>query len=180
MAEFLNRHQVPLRIRLAKPARHGAVLGKRPVQLETHHGEEAGVGGCRLHQKPGEHAKRVRPIEVIRVDDREWPVQQGGGAEHGMAGAPRLLALGRHAVSWRHHLELLESVIRVDVPGKAPAETVPEVLLDLPADDEDKLAKTGPLGVEDGIVQYGLAGGADGLNLFQTAVTGADAGGQDD
>jgi len=175
--ELLHRHEVTLRVGLAKAARHRAVLRKRAVQLEAHHREPVGRRRPRRRQEPGEHAKRLRPIEIIRIDDRKRPVQQRRGAQNGMAGAPRFLASGRHAEPGRQHFKLLKSVIQADVPGKTAAETVPEVLLNLPADHKDKLAKTGPLRVEHGIIQHRLAGGTDRLNLLQTAITGTDAGG---
>ena len=95
-----------------------------------------------------------------------------------MTGAPRFLAVGGHVAPRRHHVECLEGVINIDVLREAAAEALTEVLLYLPANDEDELAKAGPLGVKHRVVQHGLAARADRLHLFQSAVTGANAGGQ--
>ena len=70
------------------------------------------------------------------------------------------------------------SKVRTDT-GPAPKE-VPKVLLKAPADDENELLEAGPLSVEDRVVKDRLAAGSDGLHLFQSAVAGADSGGQDD
>ena len=81
---------------------------------------------------------------------------------------------------WWNHIKLLEGVTHIDMPGEAAAEAVPEVLLNAPANNEDELAEAGSLRVEDSVIQDGLAARADRLHLFQSAVTGADAGGQHD
>ena len=95
-----------------------------------------------------------------------------------MAGAPRLLAVGGDVVPRRHHVELLEGVINVDVLRKPAAKRLAEILLDLPANDENELAEAGPLRVKDRVIQDRLAARADGLHLFQSAVTAPDTGGQ--
>ena len=61
----------------------------------------------------------------------------------------------------RHHIERLEGVINVDVLRKMAAKELPEILLDLFANDEDEFAKAGPLRVKDRVVQYRLAARAD-------------------
>src|ERR1035437_2526905 len=95
-----------------------------------------------------------------------------------MAGAPRLLAArGDVAPGW-HHIEFLEGVVNVDVLRETAAEGFAEVLLDLSAADENDLAEAGPLGIENGVIQHRLAAWADGVHLFQSAVTGADSGRQ--
>src|ERR1035441_8449595 len=96
-----------------------------------------------------------------------------------MAGAARLGAVAGHVTPRRHHVELLEGVIDVDVPRETAAKGLPEILLDLPANDEDELSEAGLLRIKHRVVQNRLAARADGLHLFQSAVTGADASGQD-
>ncbi len=47
---------------------------------------------------------------------------------------------------------------------------------DVLADDEDELAEAGAKSVEDGVVDDGFAGGADGVDLLEAAVAAAHAG----
>ena len=95
-----------------------------------------------------------------------------------MTGAPRLLAVGVDVMSRRHHIQFLEDVIDVDVLRKPAAHRLAEIPVDLAANNENELAETGLLRVIDSEIQHSLAAGADGFHLFQSAVTGANAGGQ--
>src|ERR1035437_456917 len=95
-----------------------------------------------------------------------------------MAGTPGLRAVGRGVAPRRHHVKFLEGIIYVEVFGETAAEGFAKVVLYLPAEDEDELAKARPLRVIDRVVQDRLAARSDGVHLFQSAVAGADAGRQ--
>ena len=80
----------------------------------------------------------------------------------------------------RQHVQFLKGVVDVDVLRKPAAKRLAEILVDLRANNENELVEAGPFRVIDSEVQHSLAAGADGLHLFQSAVAGADAGGQND
>ena len=86
--------------------------------------------------------------------------------------------LGGKVAPRRHHVELLVGVINLDVLRKTAPKHLAEVLLNAPANDENKLPEAGPLRVENCVVKHRLAAGSDRFHLFQSAVAGADAGGQ--
>ena len=54
-----------------------------------------------------------------------------------------------------------------------------ELLLEVFTDNEHYFAESGAQCVENGVVHYGFAGGADAVKLFEAAVAATHAGGKD-
>ncbi len=128
----------------------------------------------------GQHSVGVAAVEIVRVDGRELFLDGVFRHQNRVRGAPRLGAAGGHGEAGRQFIEFLKSVIHLDAVFEARADNFAERLFDVVADDEHKLAEAGAQRVEDGIINDGFAAGADGINLFQTAVTAAHAGGENE
>ena len=161
---------------LADAARDGAEVGERVAEDEADHGVVGRAGG----KVTGELAVAVRAVEIVGVDGGEGLVDDAGGEKDGLGGSPGLGAAGGDGEAWGNVLERLEDVIDGDALFETRADGFAECLLDVFADDEDELAEAGAEGVVDGVVDDGFAGGADGVDLLETAVTAAHAGGENE
>jgi len=69
---------------------------------------------------------------------------------------------------------------RCRIGGRTGASDFLERLLEVAADDEDELAEPGAQRVVNRVVNDGFAGGADRINLFESAVSAAHAGGENE
>ena len=97
-----------------------------------------------------------------------------------MRGTPWFGSPSRGNESSGQVVELLESVDHGQFSFVARTNLVAEVFFDLPADEENHAVESGPDGVVHGIVEQGLAGGSDRVELFEPAITGAHTGGKNE
>ena len=179
LGQLLDVGQTAGGVGLADSAGDGAVFGKRVLEREADH-RVVGRAHVEVLQVTAEDRVGVLAVEVVGVDDGEGCVDGLAGAEDGVRRAPRLLASGRHGVSGRQLVDGLEGEADVDAAGELRGDTFAEILFEIRADDEDHLAEAGAQGVEDGIIEDGLAGRAHRVDLLQAAVTAAHAGGEDE
>ena len=97
-----------------------------------------------------------------------------------MACAPGLDAAFGNGVAIGQIIQLLKSVVYLQLLFQPGAHHFLEIFFNGVLDDKDDLFKAGAHGVVDGVVQNDLAVGADGIDLLQSAVTGTHAGGHND
>ena len=67
-------------------------------------------------------------------------------------------------------VECLKNGVDADAAGVFRGDLRGEGVGEVAADDEDDAAEAGADGVEDGVVEDGLAAGADGVELLEPAV----------
>ena len=133
-------------------------------------------GGEELPDLP----ERIRAIEVIRIDRGKRCSDRLARAPDGVCGAPWLGSPSRGNESSGQIVELLESVGHGQFSGVARTNFVTEVFFDFAADEENHAVESGPDGIVHGVVEEGLAGGSDGVELFESAIAGAHTGGEDE
>ena len=134
----------------------------------------------RLDEIGGEFREGVAAVEVVGIDHGEGLVDRLLGGEHGVGGAPRFHAALGNVEAGGQVVERLEGVFDRDMFVEAAADLRLEFLLEVAADDEDDLAEAGALGVEHRVVEHRLAVRAHGIDLFESAVAAAHAGGEDE
>ena len=156
------------------------MLGNGAAQVVANHGELIAVGlvGV-LAEIIIDGLESLGTVVVIRVDHSKGTIHHLAGGQNGMGGAEGLHAAFGNRIPLGQVGQFLKSVLHIDHLGKAVADGSLEGVLDLMLDDEDHGFKAGALGVIDGIVDDQLAVSAHGVDLFQTAVTAAHAGGHD-
>ena len=123
----------------------------------------------------------LRAVVVVGVDDRKRRVADGLlGHENGMGGAPGLDAALRHGKALGQLFQLLVGVADLE-PGAHGTGTdgLFKRLLNLVLDDKDDSLEPGAAGIVQAVVEDGLAGRADGVDLFESAVAAAHTGGHD-
>ncbi len=92
-------------------------------------------------QKLIDRAERRAAVEIVRVDDREWPVQHVPAAGNGLSRAPGLDASLRDLTARRDIRQLLIDVFDVEKPLHAVADALTEERLMLTLDNEDKITE---------------------------------------
>lgn len=156
----------------------GAVIGEGGVEAVANHGVEGPRGGGgSVFEEGGELGEGVAAVEVIGVDGAEGAGDGVASAPDGMGGAPGFGAVVGRAVGRGKVVEGLESVGDVDFSVEALADTLFEFWFEVFADEEDDAVKSGADGIEDGVIEEGFAGGADGFHLFEATESAAHAGG---
>ena len=135
---------------------------------------------------PHDGQRPVSPVLISRWVPRPdggangFPGTAGGHAATGVPGhavasaitsLPGLPLAGgcRPSQAGRKILELLECVVAVDVPLEAPADRAPEIVFDVPADDEDRALESCANRIEDRIVDEHLARRPDRFGLVVIA-----------
>ena len=175
------------RVVVADAAGYAAGLAERVVQLEAHDAEDALAARVRTAPVAGD-AEGLTAVEVVAVDDGEGLLDHAGGHQHGVGGAPGLLALGvdrqetgGDLVQLLGHEDKLQgaSVGALDVAVFA-RDRLLELLEEVFADDVNHFAETGLYGVVNGIIDNGFAVGAEAVHLLESAVTATHAGGEDE
>ena len=96
-----------------------------------------------------------------------------------MVGSPRLYAPFGTAEALGQCVEALEAQLCRHVTLILAQYFLAEILLKVFADDEDNLAESGLDGIVDRVVHYGLAVGAESVELLEPSVAAAHAGGQE-
>ena len=120
-------------------------------------------------------------IVVIGVDDGEGNVQGLAAGENSLTGSPGFFAVFRAGEAFRQVVHILEDIGNVGDLLHAVSDDSAEFFLDVFADDEDNLVKTGFQSVMDGIIHDDLPVGAYRSQLFDaSSETAADTGGHDD
>ncbi len=89
-----------------------------------------------------------------------------------MAGAPGFLSLRRQRETAEARVQLLVGIRRLDKAVELATDLLPERLLEIVPDDKDHFAESGANTVVNGIVDNGLAVGADRVDLLEPAVAG--------
>ena len=168
-------------VNLTDAAGDGAVLGECVSETEADH-REFGYAWVGDIEELGEAAEGVSAVEIVGVDDGEGAVHDATGAPDGVAGAPGFHAVRRRSEAGWEVVGLLKGVadFEAGVGGVARADAGAEGFLEVTADDEDDLGKAGLAGVVNGVVEDGLAAGAERVHLLEAAVAAAQAGGEDD
>ncbi len=161
----------------------GAVFGQGVAEREADHGvggHARGGGRGGGTEKVGELVEAIGAVEVVGVKHGERSGELRASAPESVAGAPRFYALDGGMVAGGEGVERLEGVVDGEGAGVARADGGAKLGLEVAADDKEHAVKSGPAGVVDGVIEHGLARGADGIDLFEAAVAGAHAGGEDD
>ena len=165
-------------VHFANAARHRAVLAQRVAQRETHQRIGGGIG-FDAAQKIRQHLIGLPAIEIIRIDHAERLPDGVFAHQHRVRRAPRFLALRRDLEARRQlRRHVLEDVVNRHPTLDVRFDLGAERLLDVAPDDEHDLAEAGADRVEDGVIDDDFAGGADGVNLLESAIAAADAGRQ--
>ena len=128
----------------------------------------------RFEEVGGRH-KGVAAIEVVGVDDGEGAVDEVGGREHSVGGAPGLDAAFRHGETGGQAVHLLVGIVEGNLSGYARSDGLGKVLLVLLLDDEHYLGKAGLHGVVDGEVHDDVLLRIQCGNLLHAAKAAAEA-----
>ena len=164
----------------ANTASHGAVLAQRLVQTVSGHGEMRRFGrGIHVGEEVAEVTERFRAVKVVGIDRGKRRIDGLARAPDRVGRAPWLGASGRRREAGRKIVELLESVADGDLSFVARADLRAKVFLDIAADEENHAVKSGPHGVMHRIIEEGFSAGPDGIQLLESAVAAAHAGGED-
>jgi len=122
-------------------------------------------------------------VIVVGVDDGKGTVDMVLCGQNGLTGAPGLAAaLGKGTGDLRQRLEAVGDLYTgLGTHGlNAVADDFPEVLFDVPADNEYDLLKACGDGIMDGVIHNNMAGLIHSCKLLDSgAVAAADAGGHD-
>ena len=148
---------------------------ERVLQDETGHAVRR-----RGFQVIGERGVGCRPVEVVRVDDRERRPHGLLAAEDGVSGAPRFFPPGGDAEAGRQAVEFLEHVRGVGGFLDGLADALAEGRFHRLADHEDDAAEARLQGVMDGIGDGGFSVRADRRQRLEPAIARAQSGGHDD
>ena len=165
----------------ADAAADTAIGADRVAQQEADHGPGVAVPVGVGAQVVVDELEALRAVVVVGVDDRKRRVADGLlGHENGMGGAPGLDAALRHGKALGQLFQLLVGVADLE-PGAHGTGTdgLFKRLLDLVLDDKDDGLEPGAAGIVQAVVEDGLAGRADGVDLFESAVAAAHTGGHD-
>ena len=156
-------------------ARYGAALTEGIATAVAHHGILALLP---LHaaEEVCQCLEALTTIEVVRIDHRKGLVDHLLTHHHGMVGTPGLSPLLGDLVGVGDLVHALEDQLYRDQPVVLGDDLLPKRLLEVPADDEDHLAKSCLDGVIDRVVHNGLPVGAETVDLLQTSIAGAHAG----
>ena len=118
-------------------------------------------------------------VVIVGVDDGEGGINELLGGKHGLTGAPGFgPSFGQGAGDVRQGLEAVAYLYTV---GKAErldpiADDLPEIFLDILADNKENLVKSCLDGVVDGVIHNNMAGSVyAGQLLDAAAVPAADA-----
>ena len=164
---------------LANAAIDGAVIGKGVDNLVT---DESEVSLVILRRIAGEEAGRlligIGTIEVVGIDNRKGAVDFIARGEDSVGGSPGFLASLGNGVARGKVVEFLVSVGDFDLTGELGPDGGLEGFGEVLADDENDLGESGADGVKNRVVQNGFAIGAHRVHLFQTTVTAAHTGGE--
>ena len=172
--------QESLLVHAAYAAGDGAVLRQRVGELVADH--EITGDSVVLQAGKGLVGGLVGlgAVVVVGVDDQEGRVDVLGAAQQRVAGAPGLHAALGDGKAVRQHVQLLVGVGHVHVLLDPLAYQALEVLLNLVLDEEDHALKARALCVVYAVIKDGLARGAHGVHLLQSAVARAHARREDD
>ena len=130
---------------------------------------------------------RIHAVIVVGIDNAEGLLDIGPRAQHGVGGAEGLGAPGRHGIERRQTGIVLHGIAdlhRLPVPGRQAgnavaaqrAHQVHHVVLD----DEYDLGEACPNSVVNGVFHEDFAAGAYPVNLFISAIAGAQPSRHDD
>ena len=97
-----------------------------------------------------------------------------------MRRAPGLFTASRDGETGGKLIDRLEGEADIDAPGELRGDSLAEVLFEVGPDDEDDFPEAGADGIEDRVVEDGLAGGSHRVDLFQAAVAASHAGSEDE
>jgi hypothetical protein len=179
LGEFLDVRQEALGVRLADAAGDRAVVRQGVLEREADH-RVGGVVVAERGEMTGQRRVGIAAVEVVGVDDGERRRDDVLGAEDGVGRAPRLFAAGGHGEPRWELIQRLEGEVDRDAAGELGGDALAEILLEVRTDDEDDLAEACADGVEDGVVEDGLAGRTHRVNLLEAAVAATHAGGEDE
>ena len=162
----------------ADAARHGAVLRESVAYAEAHHGVLALAAFGQVGQELPYNHEGVAVVEVVTVDYAERLFYHVLGHQYGVVGAPRLHPAFRAREALRQRVKALEAQLRRHMAFVFAEDFLAEVLLEVLSYYEHDFAEAGLHGVVDRVVHYSFAVRAQPVELFQSAVTAAHAGGQ--
>ena len=154
---------------------NGAVVGDGLAQLIADHAVVVLLAVLGIAQEVVHLPVGGLAVVVVGIDDGKGSIPNHIlGAEHSVAGAPGLGAVGRDGITGRNLVQLLIGV--ADLYGcvlQPGANGIHKVLLDGLLDDDDHRLKTGLMGIVDGVVQNRLSAAAHRVDLLQAAVAAA-------
>ena len=151
-----------------------AVLGNGIAKEIAHHCVFIAIGGIGIFaQVVVDGLECLGAVVIVGVDDGKGTVYYIAGGKGCVGGAPGLGAAFGHGVALGQVSELLIGVAHVYNLGKPVADGFLESILYLVLDDENNGFKSGTAGVVDGIVDYQLTVGPNGVDLLEAAVTAA-------
>ncbi len=128
----------------------------------------------------GNHTERVTSVEVIGIDYSERLLDSFFSHEHCVVCAPGFGAVGRTCVAFGKLVECLKNDFGGYDTFVFTEYFFAEIFFEILADDEYDFSESGFDCVVDGIIHDCLAVWAETVELFETAVTAAHAGGKNE
>ena len=161
---------------------HAAVVGHGIAQQITHHAVVINRAVFHLAQRIIKHLISGFSVVVVSVDYRKGCVIDGIlGTQHRMASTPGLRAFSGDRVAGGEIVQLLIGIADLHGAFFQPlTHGGHEVLTDGFLDNDDSGFKACLVSIEQRKVQNCFSLASNGVNLFQTAVAAAHAGGQND
>ena len=172
---FSDGLQVSVFVHLTHASCHAAVFTQGVFQHETSHAEIV-FFSILLHLADHiivDYPKAFFAVIVVRIDHHERAVHQALDAQHRMSRSPGLHSAGRRPEALRKIFDLLEGILHSCVFFDAVADDPPEILLQIPADNEYHLIKACLQSVIDGVVHDDLPTRPHRLKLFDAAAEAA-------
>ena len=130
-------------------------------------------------QRAGEHPIGGCSVEIVGVHDGKRPRDMLASDQHRMRGSPRCLAPGRHRCPVGNTIEFLQRDHDFKPFRGAPNERGLHVADEGATGDDDEARETGAGSVECGIVHKRGALWTQRIELFGTAIAGAEASGEE-
>ena len=134
----------------------------------------------RRFEKRRQPVERIGTVKIVGVDNGEVLFDRVARTPHGVAGTPRFFAAGGRRQARRQGVERLEHIVDRDLARVARANLRAKQFLEIAPDHKHDATEAGPQRIEHGVVEHGLTRRTDRVDLFQPAVAGAHAGGQNE
>lgn len=120
----------------------------------------------------------IGAIEVVRVNNREGTLDKVTGGQNRLPGPPGFCPALRDRMPGGQVIQFLKGVINGDASFVSFTDRLAKGSFKIATDHKDNLPETGLHGIVDRIIQKRFAVGTHGIQLFETAIAAAHAGGK--
>src|ERR1700733_4556969 len=148
ICHFDNALKKVLFINLAYTARHCAEVGECVAQNKSHHC----IVRCATLQMLCQGAVTLGSVKIVRIDNRKGLADCVGGHQNCMHRAPWPGSTRGDGKPLRKFVEFLKGIFDCDTPFEPCADSLPKRLLDVLANNEYDLAKSGAESIIDRII----------------------------